>query len=45
VIPLWSINRWLRYTGFRLVVARNDEDPENVFHSIGFKFFGWKGLR
>lgn len=50
---LWSINRWLRYTGWRLYVAvdplnfepasTNDKEPEPT--SIGFVFYGWRWLR
>lgn len=48
---LWSINRWLRWTGFRLYVevdlertqkeqAGEDYEPTR----IGLRFFGWKNL-
>lgn len=40
VCELWSINRWLRFTGWRLVVATS-QDPK-VPTRIGFKFWGWR---
>lgn len=45
---LWSINRWLRYTGFRLYV---EVDVEGIAAGrlqdlkptrIGIGFFGWR---
>lgn len=35
---LWSINRWLQFTGWRLAVSLGHPTR------IGFKFFGWRNL-
>ncbi len=43
-VRLWSINRWLRWTGFRLiVVCEAPEDWTWVATQIGFRFWGWRG--
>lgn len=34
---LWSINRWLRWTGLRLFVGVADDGPT----TIGLVFYGW----
>jgi hypothetical protein len=39
-IRLWSINRWLKYTGFRLFVATCDDRPT----LIGVAWYGWSDL-
>lgn len=39
MIRLWSINRWLRFTGFRLVVAGDLNDHTSATH-IGLMWFG-----
>jgi hypothetical protein len=41
MIQLWSINKILRYTGFRLVVSVGENQPT----LIGFKFYGWSFLK
>lgn len=44
---LWSINRWLRYTGWRLFV-QVDCDPTNDLVNptrVGLIFYGWSFLR
>lgn len=45
MIELWSINRWLRFTGFRLVVKVDATLGEIARFEkptlIGFRFFGW----
>lgn len=46
---LWSINRMLRWTGWRLYVEVDSEigavfDPKKPSR-IGFKFYGWSWLR
>lgn len=41
MVRLWAINKWLRYTGFRIVVEvdlRQEEPTKN-----GLQFFGWSG--
>jgi hypothetical protein len=43
MIELWSINRWLRWTGFVLIVATDDrawDDPERVGTKIGIVWVG-----
>lgn len=43
-VSLWSINRWLRWTGLVLVVtcdARQPDDPERVPTTLGLVFVGW----
>ncbi len=45
---LWSINCWLKYTGFRLYI-QVDGTTGRIFNPvkptrIGFKFYGWKHL-
>jgi hypothetical protein len=37
---LWSINRWLRWTGFRLFVVADMKDELPT--TIGFRFYGWR---
>ena len=39
---LWSINRWLRYTGLRLYVGLADEGVGTGPTIIGLAFWGWK---
>lgn len=39
MVKLWSINKWLRYTGFRLVVEVEKDTDLPI--SIGVKFYGW----
>lgn len=39
MIRLWSINRWLRWSGFRLVVVVDDDGPTH----LGFGWFGLYG--
>jgi hypothetical protein len=49
MVKLWSINRILRYTGFRLIIGFNQwctdcqKEPEPTL--IGLKFYGWKFLK
>lgn len=38
-IKLWSINRWLRYTGFRVFVELDEEDQTT---SVGIMWWGFK---
>ena len=37
-IQLWSINRWLRYTGFRMFVSANRPTI------LGIAWYGWGDL-
>lgn len=39
-IRLWSINRWLRWTGWRLDVGR-PTPPEDGPTTLGLSFCGW----
>ena len=39
-VTLWGINRWLRWTGFRLFVAYNPAD-DNEPRRIGLVWWGW----
>lgn len=43
---LWSINKWLRWTGFRLYVSVQDAliVREKNPTRIGLRFFGWKDI-
>ncbi len=50
---LWSINRWLRFTGFRLYVSVDVDglaypghkpNPDHQATRVGLKFYGWRGL-
>jgi hypothetical protein len=41
MIRLWSINRWLRWTGFVLIVEADDPGPNREPTRIGFVFVGW----
>lgn len=41
---LWSINRWLRWTGWRLHVVVDLEKRGDDRTRIGLGFWGWKGL-
>lgn len=44
MIRLWSINRWLRWAGFLLVIesdGRAADDPERQPTRLGFMFMGW----
>lgn len=34
---LWTVNRWLRWTGFRLFIQTGDESPTRIG-------IGWYGL-
>ncbi len=36
-LQLWSINKWLRWTGLRVFVRTNDEGPT----MIGLVWYGW----
>lgn len=38
-VRLWSINRWLRWTGVRLVVEFDREKDGPTF--VGLAFYGW----
>lgn len=40
-LNLWTINRWLRWTGFRLFVA---QDSQGTL-SLGITFFGLPGSK
>lgn len=45
---LWSINRWLRYTGFRLHIGSTPDvrdGAEGDWTVIGFGFWGWSSMR
>ena len=42
MIRLWSINRWLRWTGIRLCIATETQDDMTSWTRIGFKFYGWR---
>lgn len=42
-VKLWSINRWLRYTGLRLFVVR--QDGEDAWTEIGVAWYGLPGSR
>lgn len=46
-VKLWNINRWLRWTGFRVCVTRpTDEDDPDVFETrIGVGWYGLYGSR
>jgi hypothetical protein len=40
-VRLWSINRWLRWTGWRLfvsVASPGEDEPTR----LGFVFYGWR---
>jgi len=39
---LWSINRWLRYTWFRLFVGIPGEGEPPAPTIIGIVFWGWR---
>ena len=41
MIRLWSINRILQWSGFRIVVEFNGDDAPT---RIGLQFFGWGDL-
>lgn len=44
-VGLWSINRWLRWTGFRLYVNVAKDIFVNENHEptrLGIRFYGWK---
>ncbi len=46
MIRLWSVNRWLRWTGFRLFVdcdSRDGNDPDRRPTLIGFRWVGLYG--
>lgn len=36
---LWSINRWMRWTGFRLFVGLPEDDGPTT---IGVRWWGWR---
>ena len=40
-IKLWSINRWLRYSGFRLFIEIGENEPT----MLGIKWYGLPGSR
>lgn len=45
---LWGINRWLRYSGWRLFVTIDTPGtPETAREPtrIGLKFYGWKSIK
>lgn len=47
VVNVWSINRWLRWTGFRIFIMNgySGVTPEDFRPArIGVGFWGWKGL-
>lgn len=41
MIKLWSINRILRWTGFRLCVGTENVNDPDSWTLIGFRFWGW----
>lgn len=44
---LWSINKWLRWTGFRLYINVDREaliNPDHKPSRVGIRFFGWRDL-
>ncbi len=43
MVDLWTINRILRWTGWRLIVSPADDD--NPTTRIGFAYWGWEFLR
>lgn len=43
--PLWSINKWMRWTGFRLFITEHTYEDGDHGWSVGIAFYGWKGLR
>jgi hypothetical protein len=45
-MELWSINKWLRWTGFRIfvIVGKNKETGLPDPTRIGIGFWGWKDL-
>lgn len=40
-IPLWSINRWLRWTGFRLYLTEHIYPDGDEGFAIGLGWYGW----
>lgn len=43
-VRLWSLNRWLRWTGFRLVVECEPLGSWSMSSTgIGVAFWGWRG--
>lgn len=51
MIKLWTINRWLRWSGFRVVINTWDGEGERTPTLIGvvwvglYGFRGWKAMR
>ena len=39
-VGLWAVNRWLRYTGFRIYVSVNDSSEPT---RIGIGWYGFPG--
>lgn len=41
-ISFWGINKWFRFTGFRLFFSqtRNEDDPEDYETRIGVMWWG-----
>lgn len=44
-IELWSVNRWLRWTGLRLFVGFPSEGEPPGPTIIGLAWWGWSDLR
>lgn len=47
---LWTINRWLRWTGFRIyfeVDLNRERNAAGTYKPtrIGLRFYGWRDLR
>lgn len=43
LVELWSINRWLRWTGFRLVIEFDRSEAEDRAPTrIGLVWWGWQ---
>lgn len=40
-IGLWAINKWLRWTGWRIIVSTGNPEPTPT--RVGIKFYGWTG--
>lgn len=49
MIDVWSINRWLRWTGFRIfvcagILGTKEDQSDRVPAKIGIGFWGWSDL-
>ena len=41
MVKLWSLNRWLRFTGFRFVYNQGEDADGGLETRVGIIWWGW----